>query len=90
MIAQLDTILWISGALMAVTCLIVMANRRRRHLEALVNDYIQRQVLLGATQKESSGAQVSQDQWQRRNDQPAFHLGMNRCFHETVTPKNGN
>lgn len=45
MIAQLDTILWISGALVAVTCLIVMANRRRRHLEALVNDYIQRQVL---------------------------------------------
>lgn len=42
---NLDLILWMVGGFIAIMVLVSLANRRRRHLEALLNDYIQRQVL---------------------------------------------
>lgn len=42
---NIDVICWGVGALVAISCLVRMANKRRKHLQGLLNDYVQRQIL---------------------------------------------
>ena len=42
---QWDWILWAGGALVAVVCLVNIANLRRKPLQGLLREYVERQVL---------------------------------------------
>ncbi len=42
---QWDWILWGLGALLAVVCLVKISMARRKHLQGLLREYVERQVL---------------------------------------------
>lgn len=58
--SQWDLALVAGAAFVAVMVLVYLANRRRRHLEALLNDFIQRQVLWVRRKKKAAELKLNQ------------------------------